>query len=133
MNAQQAPKELTKAEEQIMHVIWKLGKGYFNDIMEAFPEPKPAYKTAATVVRILEQKGFVSHVAHGRNHEYFPLVSKEIYTRDFLKNFTRHYFSNSHKTMASFFAHKEDLSLKELEEIRQIVDKRIEEQKTSKP
>ena len=133
MKAHQTIKELTKAEEQIMHVIWKIKKGYINDIIEELPEPKPAYTTTTTVVRILEQKGFVSHIAHGRNHEYYPLVSKDIYTRDFLKNFTRNYFSNSHKTLASFFAHKEDLDLKELEEIRQIVEKRIEDHKTSKP
>ena len=125
-------KELTKAEEQIMQVLWKIGKGFINDIMEELPEPKPAYTTVSTFVRIMEQKGFVSHNAFGRTHEYYPVMDKETYTRDFLKHFTRHYFSNSYKAMASFFAHKEDLTLKELEDIRQIIEKRIEEQKNLK-
>lgn len=124
-------KELTKAEEQLMQVLWKLKEGFINDIMEQLPEPKPAYTTVSTIVRILEQKGFVAHRAYGHTHQYYPLTDKETYTRDFLRNFTRNYFSNSYKALASFFAHKEDLSLKELEEIRLMIEKRIDEHKKS--
>ena len=77
-------KELTKAEEQIMQILWDLEKGFVKDIVERFPEPKPAYNTVSTIVRILEQKGFVDHTAYGKTHEYFPLVGKSDYTRTFL-------------------------------------------------
>lgn len=132
MKTHQTMKELTKAEEQIMHVLWTLEKGFINDIIEELPKPKPAYSTVSTVVRVLEQKGFVSHKAYGHTHEYFPLTDKETYTRDFLRIFTHNYFSNSYKALASFFTHKEDLSIQELEDIRRMIEKRIEERKKSK-
>jgi len=125
-------KELTKAEEQIMHILWKLQKGFVNDIIEEIPAPKPAYSTVSTVVRVLEQKGFVAHNTYGHNNEYFPLVDKETYTRDFLRKFTHNYFSNSYKALASFFTHKEDLSLQELEEIHQMIEQRIAERKNAR-
>ena len=125
-------KKLTKAEEQIMHVVWDLGKGFVNDIVNLLPEPKPAYNTVSTIVRILEQKGFISHKAYGRTHEYYPLVSKEDYTREYLNNFTRNYFSSSYKALASFFAQSETLSIKELEEIKLLVEEQIENQKQDK-
>jgi len=118
-------KKLTKAEEQIMQVLWELEKGFVNDIVTELPEPKPAYNTVSTIVRILEQKGFIAHKAYGRTHEYYPLVPKDAYSREYLNNFTRNYFSNSYKALASFFAQSEDLSLKELEEIRNLVEEQI--------
>jgi len=124
-------KKLTKAEEQIMQVLWKLEKGFVNDIMSQLPDPKPAYNTVSTIVRILEQKGFVSHKAYGRTFEYYPLVQKEGYSREYLNNFTRNYFSNSFKALASFFAQSEHLSLKELEEIKLLVDEQIKIHKKS--
>ena len=117
-------KELTKAEEQIMQVLWKIEKGFANDIMAHIPEPKPAYNTALTVVRILEKKGFVDHETFGKAHRYYPLISKEDYSSSLLKNFAKKYFNNSLKSMVSFFASNHDISLEELEEIR----KSIEEQ-----
>ena len=125
-------KELTKAEEQIMHVLWRLKKGFINDIIAELPEPKPAYSTVSTVVRVLEQKGFVAHNAYGHTHEYYPLTDKDTYTHAFLRNFTRNYFSNSFKSLASFFTHREDLSLSELEEIRHMIEQRISERTRSK-
>ena len=70
-------KELTKAEEQVMQILWKIEKGFVKDIIDSMPKPKPAYNTVSTIVRILEKKGFVGHNAYGKTHEYYPLVSKK--------------------------------------------------------
>jgi len=121
----QIMKKLTKAEEQIMQVLWELEKGFVNDIVSLLPDPKPAYNTVSTIVRILEQKGFIAHKAYGRTHEYHPLVQKEDYSREYLNNFTKNYFSNSYKALASFFAQSETFSIKELEEIKLLVEKQI--------
>ena len=125
-------KKLTRAEEQIMQILWELEKGFVNDIVSLLPEPKPAYNTVSTIVRILEQKGFIAHKAYGRTHEYFPLVQKEDYSREYLNNFTRNYFSNSYKALASFFAQSENLSIKELEEIKLLVEEQIVNHKEAK-
>ncbi len=125
-------KKLTKAEEQIMQVLWELEKGFVNDIVSLLPEPKPAYNTVSTIVRILEQKGFIAHKAYGRTHEYFPLVQKEVYSREYLNNFTQNYFSNSYKALASFFAQSETLSINELEEIKLLVEEQIINHKEAK-
>lgn len=114
-------KELTKAEEQIMQILWDLEKGFVKDLVERFPEPKPAYNTVSTIVRILEQKGFVDHTAYGKTHEYFPLVGKSDYTRTFMKNFMRNYFSGSFREMVSFFAKEDNLTISELDELMQQV------------
>ena len=122
-------KELTKAEEQIMQVLWRLEKGFVKDIMEKLPEPKPAYNTVSTIVRILEKKGFVSHQAYGKTHEYFPLVSKDEYKKGYLKSFIKRYFGNSFQEMVSFFASDRDIGLKELEEVRKLLNEEIVKQK----
>lgn len=122
-------KKLTHSEEQIMQVLWELEKAFVNDIISKLPNPKPAYNTVSTIVRILEQKGFISHKAYGRTHEYYPLLSKEEYSREFLNNFTQNYFSNSYKALASFFANTENLSIRELEEIKFMVEEQIKNYK----
>lgn len=122
-------KELTKAEEQIMQVLWKIKKGFVKDILDWLPDPKPAYNTVSTIVRILEKKGFVGYVAFGKTHEYFPIVQKKDYTKAFLKNFVGGYFSNSYKQMVSFFAQEENLSLKDMEELQRIIEEEIKKQK----
>jgi BlaI family transcriptional regulator, penicillinase repressor len=122
-------KKLTKAEEQIMQVLWELKRGFVNDIVSLLPDPKPAYNTISTIVRILEQKGFIAHKAYGRTHEYFPLINKEDYSREYLSNFTRNYFSNSYKALASFFANSDNLSIGELEEIKALVEEQIKNHK----
>ena len=124
-------KKLTKAEEQIMQVLWELEKGFVNDIVSQLPDPKPAYNTVSTIVRILEQKGFIAHKAYGRTHEYYPLINKEEYSREYLDNFTQNYFSNSYKALASFFANTENLSIRELEEIKVLVEEQIKNHKKS--
>ena len=86
-----------------MQVLWKMEKGFVNDILEQFPEPKPAYNTVSTIVRILEKKGFIDHKAYGKTHEYFPAVSKESYTKDVMGGVMKNYFNDSLKQMVSFF------------------------------
>ena len=114
-------KNLTKAEEQIMQVLWKIQSGFVKDILEQLPEPKPAYNTVSTIVRILEKKGFVSHKAFGKTHQYYPVVARDEYKEVYLKNFMENYFSNSYQEMVSFFAKHEDLSITELEEIMKMI------------
>ncbi len=108
-------RELTKAEEQIMHILWDLKKGFVKNIVDQFPDPKPAYNTVSTIIRILEQKGFVGHTAYGKTHEYFPMVPKKEYTRSYLKNFVQNYFKGSFQEMVSFFAREDKLSVEELD------------------
>ncbi len=108
-------KELTRAEEQIMQVLWEINAAFVKDIIDELPEPKPAYNTVSTIVRILEQKGFVDHKAMGKSHQYFPIISKEQYSQKFMKGFVSRFFSGSYKEMVSFFADNKDMSLEELE------------------
>lgn len=122
-------KELTRAEEQVMQILWRIGKGHVNDLLAYFPEPKPAYNTVSTIVRILEKKEFVDHEAIGKSHRYFPKVSKRDYTRFTMKQLLTGYFSNSYKQMVSFFADEHDLSVREMEEIRQLMEQQINEKK----
>ncbi len=119
-------KELTKAEEQVMQILWKIGKGFVKDILAEMPSPKPAYNTVSTIVRILEKKGFAGHEDYGKSHEYYPLVSKKEYSRNSLKKLVQNYFSNSYEKMVSFFAREESLSLEEMQEIRDIIDEQIQ-------
>ena len=121
-------KELTKAEEQVMQLLWKLEKAFVKDIIEKIPEPKPDYNTVSTIIRILEKKGFVGHNAYGKTHEYFPLISRKEYTRSFMKNFMRNYFSGSFQEMVSFFAKEDNMSISELDELIDDVKRDIESQ-----
>lgn len=110
-------KALTKAEEEIMQVMWELDAAFVKDIIARLPEPKPAYNTVSTIVRILQQKGFVGHEIHGKSHKYHPLITKDAYTRSFMKGFVKKYFSGSYRQMISFFNKENDLSLNELEQL----------------
>lgn len=116
-------KELTRAEEQIMQVLWQLKKGFVKDVIDALPEPKPAYNTVSTFIRILESKGFVDHTAFGKSHEYFPIVSKEQYQSFATEKLLSGYFDNSVKHMFSFFVKKEKIDLKEADEIMKLIEK----------
>jgi predicted transcriptional regulator len=129
-------KELTKAEEQVMQILWKLGKGVVNDILNQMDEPKPAYNTVSTIVRILEKKGFVGYRAYGKTHEYYPLIEKKVYTNFFFKNFLGNYFGGSFTSLVSFFAKENDMDVKELEELLKHVQqdpRNPEEDNGSKP
>ncbi|MDA0194437.1 MAG: BlaI/MecI/CopY family transcriptional regulator [Bacteroidetes bacterium] len=110
-------KELTKAEEEIMQILWQLDSAFVKDIITKLPEPKPAYNTVSTVVRILQQKGFVGYETHGKSHKYHPLITKDVYTKAFMKGFVKRYFSGSYQEMVSFFAKEDKLSLNELEQL----------------
>jgi BlaI family penicillinase repressor len=122
-------RDLTKAEEQVMQVLWKIKKGFVKEILEHFEEPRPAYNTVSTIVRILQDKGFVDHKAYGRTHEYFPVVSKDEYSKSHLTTFVNDYFSNSFEKMVSFFAKERGISVKEMQEIMKIMDGEVKKQK----
>lgn len=109
--------KLTKAEEEVMKILWELGEGLVKDVRDRFPEPRPARNTVSTVIRILEKKGFVDHKAYGNVHIYFPVVSKEMYSKDQLFGLMETYFGNSFPAMASLFAREKDLSINELDEL----------------
>ncbi len=121
--------KLTRAEEQIMQVLWDLEEAFVKEILGRLEEPRPAYNTVSTIVRILEKKGFVAHHAYGKAHKYYPLISREEYTRTTMKNFVKDYFSNSFEKMVSFFARERDIDLKEMEDIMRIMQEEIEKQK----
>ena len=110
-------KELTKAEDQVMQILWKIERGVVKDIMEEMQEPKPAYNTVSTIVRILETKGFVDHKAYGKTHEYFPTITKERYTKFYLNNLLKGYFDGSFQNLVSFFTKENKLDANELEKL----------------
>jgi BlaI family transcriptional regulator, penicillinase repressor len=110
-------KELTKAEDQVMQILWTLQKGFVKDIIEEMPNPKPAYNTVSTIVRILETKGFVDHKAYGKTHEYFPLITKEKYTKFYLNNLIKGYFNGSFQNLVSFFAKENKMDIHDLEKL----------------
>jgi BlaI family transcriptional regulator, penicillinase repressor len=116
-------KELTRAEEQVIQVLWELKKAFVKEIIEELPEPKPAYNTVSTIIRILETKGFVSHEAFGKSHRYFPLISKEEYKSFATGKLLNNYFENSVESMFSFFVKEEKIDLKEADEIMKLIEK----------
>ena len=116
---------LTKAEEQVMQILWHEKKAFVKDMILKFKEPKPAYNTVSTVIRTLEKKGFVSYKAYGKTHEYYPTISKNEYSRFFFKGFLKDYFNNSFKKMVSFFSKDEDISLEELVKIKEVAEELI--------
>ena len=116
-------KELTRAEEQLMQILWQIKKGFVKDVMEYLPEPKPAYNTVSTFIRILEAKGFVSYNVKGKSHEYYPIVSKEQYKNFATDKLMSGYFDNSVKRMLSFFVKKEKIDMQEADEIIELIEK----------
>jgi predicted transcriptional regulator len=108
-------KELTRAEDQVMQILWRIEKGFVKDIIEHFPEPKPAYNTVSTIVRILEAKGFVDHTPYGKTHEYFPIISKEKYSKFYLNNMLSGYFNGSFQNLVSFFAKDSKLDAQDID------------------
>jgi predicted transcriptional regulator len=115
-------KELTKAEEQIMQILWKAQKAFVKEIIEHLEDPKPAYNTVSTVVRILEKKGFVGFEAFGKSHRYYPLISKEDYSEQVMNQVVGNYFGGSLKRFVSFFVEKKNVELSELDEILKSID-----------
>ena len=124
--------QLTKAEEQIMQILWDMKEGIVKEIRERFSDPKPARNTVSTVVRVLERKGFVGHKAYGNVHLYHPLVTKEEYSKSQLFGLMEDYFNNSFPALASFFAREKDLTIKDLEEILEDTKKELSKNKKRK-
>lgn len=115
-------RELTKAEEQIMQLLWQKEEAFVKEIIEDMDEPKPAYSTVSTIIRILETKGFVGHKAFGPTYQYHPVISKEEYSHFTMKKMLNNYFDGSLKKMVSFFSKKENIDLKEMEDILKILE-----------
>ena len=114
-------KELTKAELQIMHLLWDKERAYINDLLEEMPEPRPAYNTVSTIVRILEKKGFVSHKSYGNTHHYFPIIDKDTYLNSLMSGIMNSFFSGSVANMVSFLSKKEQLSVEEADKLINII------------
>ena len=111
---------MTPAEEEIMQVLWKIEKGIIKDILKEFPNPKPAYNTIATVLRVMENKGFVAHETVGVFFQYYPLITKEVYAKLQAKSLIKAYFESSLAKLTAAFAKEENLSLADIEQINQI-------------
>ena len=105
--------QLTKAEEQVMQYLWEIRKGFLKDVLELFPEPKPHTNTVSTILKVLKEKEFVDYEVHGRQHEYFPLVSKEKYSGKSMKNLVKNYFEGSYKNAVSFLVEKNEMSVED--------------------
>lgn len=112
-----ATTDLTRAEEEIMQLLWKKERAFVKELLEAMPDPKPAYNTVSTIVRILETKGFVGHEAFGKSHQYYPLISQEDYAARASSKLLNNYFDGSVEKLLSFFVKKEQLNTKELDEL----------------
>lgn len=122
-------KELTKAEEQVMRIIWRLEKAFLKDVVEGFPDPRPANTTVSTVIRVLVKKEVLSYKTYGKVNEYFPLVSKDQYFGDHISGVIKNFFDGSTKKFASFFADNQKLSITELEQMRIMLETKIDELK----
>ena len=118
---EQRRQELTRAELEIMQILWSLGKGFVNDVLAVMPEPKPAYNTISTIIRILEKKGFVAHNSYGKSHEYYPLVDKDSYTGCFMNSVLNNFFDGSASRMVSFLSSNKSISLEEADEIMKML------------
>jgi len=123
---------LTSAEEQIMKLLWKLEKAFIRDLLNEFPDPKPASTTVLTLLKRMIDKGFVSYKLYGNSREYYPLIQKSDYFSDHINGLIRDFFNNSTAQFASFFANETSLTQEELKELRDMVDKKIESKKKEK-
>ena len=115
--------ELTQAELQIMQVVWAKGRVFVKDVLAEMPEPKPAYNTVSTFIRILEKKGFIGHTAYGKTYEYYPLIPKEEYTGTFMTGVLNNFFGGSLSRLVSFFSGNKAISLEEADEILKMLEK----------
>jgi len=117
-------KRLTKREEEVMSVIWDMGRALVNDITPRLPIPDLPYTTVSSIVRILEMKGFVDHKSYGRTHEYFPVISKEEYRNSQMKSFVKRYFDSSYQNVVSYFVNEKKLSTDDLKSLIEIIEKK---------
>ncbi len=116
--------KLTNKEEEVMQILWKLEKAFVKEIMAEIKEDQPHYNTLSTIVRILEEKGFVGHTAFGNSHQYYPIVAMEDYRKRFMTTAITNYFDSSYKNLVSFFAEEEKISADELREILDMIEKK---------
>lgn len=123
---------LTNAEEQIMRLLWKLDEAFIRDLLNEFPDPKPASTTVLTLLKRMIDKGFVSYRQYGNSREYYPLIKKADYFSDHINGLIKDFFNNSTAQFASFFTNETEMSPAELKELRDIVDKKIASKKTKK-
>ena len=126
MTKYRAMQKLTNKEEEIMHIIWKLKKAFVKEVMAEITEDQPHYNTLSTIVRNLEEKGFVAHNAFGNTHQYYPIVPIEEYRKKFMNTAIDNYFNSSYKNMVSFFAKEEKISATELREILEMIENKKE-------
>ncbi len=117
-------KELTKAEEEVMQILWELKRAFVKDIIERMPKPKPAYNTVSTIVRILQDKGMVEHHAIGKSHRYFPMITKEEYSKFKMEKLMSGYFEGSFSNMVSFFMNKKKVDAAELDAILKLIEEK---------
>src|SRR5690606_18756325 len=120
---------LSKTEEQLMEYIWKLERGFLKDLIDCYPEPKAATTTVSTLLKRMNDKGFVAYSLYGNSREYYPIVKKEDYLKKRFKGIIRNNFNNSALQFASFFTQATNLTTEELEKLRQIVDQEIQNKK----
>ncbi|WP_291274569.1 BlaI/MecI/CopY family transcriptional regulator [Flavobacterium sp.] len=116
--------KLTNKEEEVMHILWRLKKAFVKDVLAEISDDKPHYNTLSTIIRNLEEKGYVSYEAYGNSHQYYPIVTLEEYRKTFMKTAIQHYFDNSYKNLVSYFAEEEKISAAELREILSIIEQK---------
>lgn len=114
-------KTLTRKEEEIMKILWQIEEGFVKDIVEKLPDPKPHYNTISSLVRLLEDKGYIGHKAYGNTHQYFPLIAKQTFRKSFIKNVVKDYFDDSYKQTVSLFIEEQKLSKQDLDELIELI------------
>jgi BlaI family transcriptional regulator, penicillinase repressor len=122
-------KEITKAQEEILKALWEINDGAVSDVLDVLPEPKPAYNTVSTVIKVLEKKGYINHKTYGKTNVYYPLISRSDYAQFVLKNTFKGLFNGSLNQLMSNFVKDKDISLKDLEELKDMLDQEIKNQK----
>ena len=120
-------KRLTRKEEEVMKILWDIKEGFVKDIIDQYEDPKPHYNTISSIVRLLDEKGFVGHKAFGNTHLYFPVLKKEEYRKTFMKDVIREYFDNSYKQTVSMFIDEQNLTREELDELINLIKSKKEE------
>lgn len=121
--------EITRAQEDILKALWEINEGAVSDVLEKLPNPKPAYNTVATVIKVLEKKGYVSHKTFGKTNVYFPIISRKDYGQYVIKDAFSGLFNGSLNQMVSYFVKNKKVGINELEELKQMIEKEINSQK----
>ena len=120
-------KKLTRKEEELMKILWQIKEGFVKDIAEHYAKPKPHYNTLSSLVRLLEDKGYVDHKAYGNTHQYFPRISKQEYRKSFIKDVVKDYFDNSYKQTVSLFIEEQNLTKEDMDELIDSIQTKKEE------